>query len=48
MPFESGIRAQTEGGESVDVVIVGAGVSGETAAIELKAQVPDIKVILLE
>ena len=41
-------RTQKNGDETADVVIIGAGVSGETAALELKAQTPNIKVILLE
>jgi fumarate reductase flavoprotein subunit len=41
-------RAQKNEDETADVVIVGAGVSGETAALELKALNPDIKVVLLE
>ncbi|HEY9593488.1 MAG TPA: FAD-dependent oxidoreductase [Spirochaetia bacterium] len=36
------------GEETADVVIVGAGISGETAALELKAQDPRLNVILLE
>lgn len=39
---------QKTGDETADVVVVGAGVSGETAALELKAQNPNIKVVLLE
>ncbi len=41
-------RAQTPGDETADVVIVGAGVSGETAALELKALNPNLKLVLLE
>jgi fumarate reductase flavoprotein subunit len=41
-------RPQENGDETADVVIIGAGVSGETAALELKAQNASIKVVLLE
>jgi fumarate reductase flavoprotein subunit len=41
-------RTQKNGDETADVVIVGAGISGETAALELKAQTPNIKLVLLE
>jgi aspartate oxidase len=39
---------QKNGDETADVVIIGAGISGETAALELKAQTPNIKLVLLE
>lgn len=39
---------QKNGDETADVVVVGAGVSGENAALELKAKMPNIKVVLLE
>jgi fumarate reductase flavoprotein subunit len=41
-------RAQKSGDETTDVVIVGAGISGVSAALELRAQNPGLKLILLE
>ena len=41
-------HTQKNGDETVDVVIVGAGISGTTAALELKTQTPTIKLVLLE
>jgi fumarate reductase flavoprotein subunit len=41
-------RTQINGDETVDVIIIGAGISGETAALELKAQAPGMKLVLVE
>lgn len=46
--FTPSSRTQENGDETADAVIVGAGVSGEIAALELKTQIPNIKVVLLE
>ena len=41
-------HVQNKSDETVEVVIVGTGISGVTAALELKAQNPNIKLVLLE